>query len=221
VSSIESSFYGLIVGIFLYYFFVKRKHRKKLVFIVFLITLIPSLWRTYLYASDARGLILIAGIESSNLSFNPYQLDEDAIFLTPIASEWIFINIPSLYSSCGYYSRKLNKCDLPLVNYIGSILSNNGSSEVADRLYRILDELIKRGEPLNALYHGMAPLHLAIISNEPVYALALLSGGASLNQKVSKPGKSEDGFTALELLEHREKQVGKEYTELRNLFQRQ
>jgi hypothetical protein len=210
--SIFASILGLVSGGFIYSFFVRKVFRKTQLGLIIFATLTPALWQAFLFGTDARGLIILSSIESKDFSFNPYT--KDGGFISPVMASWFFINHPELYNECGMFSERLDLCDMPIVFYIGSTL-DFGSDEVIERQYSNLKEVINRGASLTEGYDGLAPIHQAILFNNPRYAALLIESGADIGQRVNRPDKPYNGYHAVEYLNYLDQKGKQDFNQLR------
>ncbi|MCB1866220.1 MAG: hypothetical protein KDG50_12420 [Chromatiales bacterium] len=174
--------------------------KKKLavaVVLVFLLSLMPSGARTWKWASDAYGLVVLATLEPDQVSRNPYS--EHGLLVSPDLAVWMLKSFAYPYDRCSKLSETLGLCGKPLVGWVGRTL-DAGSPESAERGYALLAHFVSRGEDVNALTDGMAPVHEAILYRNPRYLNALLAAGANLAVKIDRPEKDYDGFDAVEFL---------------------
>lgn len=206
--------FSLILAVFISAFFMRKVFRKTQLGVIFLASLTPAIWQTYLF-SDTRGLIILSSIESKNHSFNRYT--RDGGFISPAMANWIFINLQGFYDECLSLNQRLNMCDMPLVNSVGTTL-DSGSDETIERQYQILMELVARGVSLNEAHHGLSPIHESILFNNPRYAEILINSGADIQQVINKLDKDYNGYNALEYLNYLEQTRSRDMSKIRALI---
>jgi hypothetical protein len=173
------------------------------VLLVFLVSLVPSIYRTVKATRTAQNLILLAMLEPDEMTFNPY--DKNGYFIDQDLAVWILKTFE--YPYCSEFKDVKGLCGISLIAWVGRGLDMHGI-EAQKRGYDLLDYFILRGEPINSLNFGMAPIHEAILYRNPRYLEVLLSANADPNTSIKRPGKVYDGFNAyqyLELLESRKK----------------
>jgi len=172
---------------------MSRKVISTLVIILMLsILLIPPIIRTYPYATEADGLIVIAGLCERDLSLNPFSTN--GYIVRPEMAMWLLMNTEFPYK----YERL--KFSQPLVYLVGAsfgftCINDNGNG------YDLLEHLIEHGEPVNEYHHGLAPIHAAILFNDPIYLEILLNSGANPNLKIDREGKKHHNMNAFQFLE--------------------
>lgn len=170
---------------------------------VFLISLTPATIQTVNFASDARGLVIIASLPSNEWSLNPYS--NDCMFLSPTAAVWILKNLDYPYQRCSPELRE-GACKVPLISWVGRTLNNQHQDR--ERGYELLNYFIQRGEPLNAKsplnagYGGLTPIHEAILANNPKYLDVLLKAVANPLVKSDADRKRDADVDAYEFLAH-------------------
>ncbi|GGC84181.1 hypothetical protein GCM10007418_00010 [Halopseudomonas salina] len=207
-----ASILGFLAGGFIFAFFVRKVFRKTQLVLIFFASLTPALWQAFLFGTDARGLTILSSIESKDFSFNPYA--KDGGFISPTMASWLFINHPELYNECGMLSEKLDQCDMPIIFYIGNTLEF-GSSEVTERQYSLLEAAISDGASLTEDYDGLAPIHQAILFNNPRYTKLLLDSGADIGQRINRPDKSYNGYDAVEYLNYLDQKGKQDFNQLK------
>lgn len=164
---------------------------------IFLISLIPSIYRTIRLVSDARGLVIIATLGSKEWTFNPYS--KDALFLSPEGAVWILENLEYPFRKCSELSNVIGACEVSLVSWVGRTLNNKNQDSQA-RGYELLNYFIKKGEPLNSKADGLTPIHEAILSTNARYLDVLLHAGADPLIKSDMNREKFGGVTAYEFL---------------------
>lgn len=175
-------------------------HKKIILAIVILIvlSLLPCAIRTASWAGDAYGLVTLATLPPDKMTFNPYA--GNGYFIDQEGALWMLENLDYPYTRCSRLSRKTGICDISLVSWIGRSLDLE-EGKPAEKSYELLRYFIERGEPLNELTNGLAPVHEAIIFKNPRYLEILLSSGADPGIKIDTPGKPYDGYNAMQFLD--------------------
>ena len=173
---------------------MSRKAITTLVIILVLgILLIPPILRTLRFATNAQGLIVLASLCEDEVSFNPFSIN--GYIVRPKLAYWVLMN-----AEYPYKNKFILESDLhaPLVNFAGSVLDMSCLSN--DKIYALIDLLIKRGESVNEYMEGFTALHSAIISNNPDYLDKLLKAGADPYLKVRWERSKSYNFNAFEIL---------------------
>jgi ankyrin repeat protein len=165
------------------------------VVLLFIGSLYPAMKRTYAWAGDAHGLILLAAANRGEFVLNPYS--PRGILVTPNMAIWILGNLEYPYSNCLDAARPIDVCEVPLIMWAGRELGMSNSM-VNDRMYRILQILIAREEPVNQLHEGFTAIHEAILFNDAAYLEMLLNAGADPGMRIQHPGKEYDGYDAMQ-----------------------
>lgn len=208
---------GFLIGVIIYYLFVAKRYRKSMLLILIALSILPALWRAYIYGTDARGLIILSSLDSSKYSFNPYS--KDGGFISPCMAKWIFINAQSLYAECSNFSEIQNLCGSPLVNYTGNGL-DYGDDEATERQYEILDTLILRGEPIENRMNGLTPLNQAILYNNHRYAAILLEAGADPYARIDIPGKEYHDYTSMQFLKYLQRKTKNDLSKIQSILEK-
>ncbi len=214
-TTVYASILGVLLGGFVYAFFIRRIYIKTQLAIIIVLSLVPALWQAYLFVTDARGLITLSSMNNKDFSFNPYV--SYGGFISPVMASTIYIHYPMLYKNCGLFSKTLGQCDTPIVFFIGNSL-DIGDNEAKERQYNILKSAIARGESLTATVDGLAPIHQAVLFNNPRYAAQLIRSGADIKQKINNPDTPLDGLSAVEFLNYLEQKEQKDFTRLRAIL---
>lgn len=165
--------------------------------ILLVLSLLPCAIRTATWAGDAYGLVILVTLPSDKMTFNPYS--RNGYFINQDGAVWALENLDYPYSRCSGLSRKMGVCDISLVSWIGRSLDPE-EGQPSGKSYELLRYFIERGEPVNQLTNGLAPVHEAIIFRNPRYLKILLSSGADLGVKLDTPGKPYDGYNAVQFL---------------------
>ena len=197
---------------------VYRKNRKLVivtVLLLFFLSLLPCVYRTYTWAGDAYGLTTLATMPEENASINPYS--RNGFFMTRDLAFWLLENTEYPYSRCSRLSGTIGVCETSLVNWIGRSLDLPGVD--SEKAYKLLDHFITRGEPLDELSNGLAPVHEAVLYNNPRYLDILLKAGADPGIRIDKPEKPYHGYTAVQFLLFIEAVVEDDYSKIRQVFE--
>ena len=196
-----------------------KRNRKLVIFatiILFILSLMPCIYRTYTWAGDAYGLTTLATMPDDRVSFNPYS--KNGYFINQDLAAWLLENTDYPYERCSRLSDTIRACDTSLVNWIGRTLD---LPEVdTGRAYALLAHFIGRGEPVNEMSNGLAPVHEAILYNNPHYLDVLLEAGAEINTPVEKPEKLYDGYNAIQFLLFLEGVTDTDYNALWDVLER-
>lgn len=176
--------------------------------LVFALTLFPMMYRTWAFASDARGLVIIALMDPEEIPLNPYN--RNSLAIRPDMAFWLLTHFDWPYERCGKVSNAMDGCTQPLVNLVGTTLDTLEPRTIRDRGYELLRYFVSKGEPLDSYFRGLAPVHEAVLFANVDYLRALLDLGADPMQPINLPEKSYDGFNAFEFavfLEKRDKAI--------------
>jgi hypothetical protein len=198
--------------------------KKKLIItasLLFLMSLVPCAKRTWKWASDAHGLVILATLDPEEITFNPYSIN--GYFIGQEMAIWLLKEFDYPYEACSKTSELLVICGSSLVGRVGRTL-DMGSDVSIERGYQLLNYFIIRGEDVNELTEGIAPIHEAILYRNARYLKTLLAAGANLEVRIIRPEKEYDGFDAfkyLELLESKQKADFSEIREIINQYQNQ
>jgi hypothetical protein len=185
------------------------------VIVILVISLLPCAYRTVKWASDAHSLVTLAILEPEEMNFNPY--DKNGFFINQEIAVWILKTFEYPYKQCSRVSQVVDLCGTPLIGWVGRMLDMYGK-ESTERGYELLEYFISRGEPINTLSAGMAPVHEAILYNNPRYLKVLLSAGADPSIKIVNPDKEYHGYTGYQYLELLESKRKSDFSEIRRIL---
>jgi len=192
IIALASTAAGLLIGWAIYLFFIRKEYRGTIILLTVLLFLSGGIWRTFLFVSDTRFLMIAVSMEREH-----YAYSETGFLTNPEIALFILREMPWLHSDCGYWSRNSFGCEDPLLHLAASSF-DLGDGEVRERAYVMAEWLIERGADVNAYADGFTPAHIAVLYNEPVFLTKLINSGASLISKIDRPGKPVDGMTPLE-----------------------
>lgn len=82
---------------------------------------IPAVYRTYQFARDARGLIVIAALTDNDYTLKPYD-KKDAILISPEIAVWLLENTDYPYEGCSELSKVTKSCSYSLIGLVGATL---------------------------------------------------------------------------------------------------
>lgn len=167
-------------------------------------------------ASDAHGLVILATLNPNEMTYNPYS--KDGLFINPEIALLLLEKFEYPYRRCSSISEIIEICNTSLITWVGRALDMHGPVQT-ERGYRLLSYFISRGEDVNKLTDGMAPVHEAILFRNAKYLKVLLDAGASLDIKIERPGREYDGFNALQYLELLESKKDTKFNEIRKIIQ--
>ena len=183
---------------------------------LFFISLTPCVYQTARLADDAYGLVILATLDSDEMTFNPYN--KNGSFINQRSAVWILKNFEYPYSRCSDRSKSMGLCSTSLIGWVGRSL-NSHDPKSTKRGYELLEHFISRGEPVNQLSDGMAPIHEAILYRNTQYLKILLSAGADLSAKIDKPVTEYDGLDAIVFLDLLENKGKLDFSEIRAIIE--
>ncbi len=160
--------------------------------LLFLLSLLPTGLQTFMLARSAQGLTIIALLEPSEWTFNPYSAN--GIFLPPRFARWLLLNFDFPYRSC---DQELFLCDISLVSWVGRSLTP-ASSEKREHAIELLRHFIARGESVSQVSQGVTPLHEAVLYGDLQYLDLLLDAGADVRARANNSSRLASGLTPLE-----------------------
>jgi hypothetical protein len=183
--------------------------------LAFLLSLLPSAIRTWTLASDAHGLVVLATLAPEQTTHNPYS--QNGYLVNQSIAVWLLKTFDYPYDSCSEMSEAMENCEISLVSWVGRTLDSNDAG-VTERGYDLLDHFIARGEDVNQLNEGLAPVHEAILYRNARYLKTLLAAGADMNMKIVQPGKAQDGLDAWRFLELLESKQQADFSAVREII---
>lgn len=125
--------------------------------------------------------------------------DSDSLAIRPAAAYWLLTHSDWPYERCGKAMTAMGGCSQPLVNFVGASLDRHDTDSIMTRRgYALLRHFAERGEPVDGYYHGLAPVHEAVLYADIDYLRALLRLGADPNLPIDSPEKDYHGFDAFE-----------------------
>ncbi|KAA1176070.1 ankyrin repeat domain-containing protein [Marinobacter salinexigens] len=192
-------------------FFSRRKRTLTFVgvFLAIALTFFPMAYRTWAFGSDAWGLTVIALLDPEEVPWNPFN--SDSLLIRPAAAYWLLTHSDWPYERCGRAMSAMEGCSQPLINFVGASLDLQDEDSIMRRRgYGLLKHFAARGEPVNGYYHGLAPVHEAVLYANVDYLRALLQLGADPYLTIESPKKDFHGFDAFEfaaLLQSRNESV--------------
>ncbi|WP_431689042.1 hypothetical protein [Hahella sp. NBU794] len=186
------------------------------IILIFALSLLPCVSRTWKLASDAYGLVILATLNPNEMTYNPYS--KDGLFINPEIALHLLEKFEYPYRRCSSSSEIIEICNTSLITWVGRALDMHGPVQT-ERGYRLLSYFISRGEDVNKLTDGMAPVHEAILFRNAKYLKVLLDAGASLDIKIERSGREYDGFNALQYLELLESKKDTKFNEIRKIIQ--
>lgn len=193
--------------------------KKKITIIlvlIFLLSLAPAAWRTVEWASDAHGLVVLATLDPDEMTFNPYA--RNGYLINQEVAIWMLKTFEYPYNRCSGTSEIFHNCEAPLVGWVGRTLDMHGPAQT-ERGYRVLDHFIERGEDINQLTDGLAPVHEAILFRNSRYLSILLEAGADTGVAIESPGRDYDGLDAIQFLEFLESASASDFDEVRYILE--
>lgn len=194
------------------------RHKKRVTLaggiLVIALTLFPMIYRTWAFGSDAWGLTVIALLDPEEMPWNP--LNSDSLLIRPAAAYCFLTHADWPYERCGRAISAMDGCSQPLVSFVGASLDlHDDDSIMRWRGYALLKYFAARGEPVNAYYKGLAPVHEAVLYANVEYLRALLQLGADSHLPMDSPEKDVHGFDAFEFAAFLESRNQSVYQEIR------
>ncbi|MDI9245181.1 hypothetical protein [Marinobacter sp. CHS3-4] len=165
---------------------------------IFLLSLVPSIVGTYRLIEDAHGLVTVAGLNSDEITVNPYS--NNSLFFTPQMAVWVLESFDYPYENCSDSNQRIDICSAPLIQWAGRGIDLNGN-ESDERLYHLINVFISRGLPINSIHEGSTSVHEAILFNNARLLSMLLANGGDASIKMVKPGSKYHGLNAYQFLE--------------------
>ena len=133
---------------------------RSIVVCVLLLSLFPSIFGTYRLVEDAHGLVTLAGLNSDEISFNPYS--NNSVFFTPQMAVWVLESFDYPYDNCSAPHQRIGICSTPLIIWAGRGIGLNGN-ESDERLYYLINLFISKQLPINSMHDGYTSVHEAIL----------------------------------------------------------
>ena len=127
-----------------------------------------------------------------------------AIYRTEVI-DWKTIMLPGWLADKKLMTLGLKDCDLSFASNkdtesaISFLVAAYGGDHVDNsRVEAYIVRLVEQGCSINTLDEaGMAPLHSAVLFNQPKLVKFLLENGADMRTKINRPGKGVDGMQPL------------------------
>jgi hypothetical protein len=178
------------------------------------LTSFPMIYRTWAFGSDAWGLTVIALLDPEEMPWSPF--DSDSLAIRPAVAYWLLTHSDWPYERCGKAMSAMGGCSQPLINFVGASLDTHDADSIMRRRgYALLRHFAARREPVNGYYHGLAPVHEAVLYANNDYLHALLSLGADPELPIDSPEKTFHGFNAFEFAAFLESRNQEAYRDVR------
>jgi len=192
---------------------MKRSTKLFLSFILLIcILLIPPFTRTYKWANNATGLIILSGLCENHLSFNPFSTD--SYLIRPKYAIWILLNMDYPYINKDVEHAPLQ---MPLVNLASAAVDDTCMN--TNDAHKLVEHLVKRGEPINEYYHGFTPVHAAILSDNPDILGLLLNLGADPTMKIkSRYVSKHNGMNAYQFAAYLKKKAPDKFAKINSVL---
>lgn len=190
---------------------------RKIFFVVFLIACIlyaRAIGGAVMFGSHSWGLIMLAAKPTSEHTLNPFS--ENVSFISPERAEWILTSFDWPYRDTGMWEAADSEPQPNLHAAISFRTLFSREPEVTERMLRLAQFFIDRGDAVDARFMGLTSLHEAVFMSDPEAAQFLLERGADPWAVIDKPESKLNGMTAMEFAETRwgknpQSQVGKSF----------
>ena len=169
---------------------LRKRHILGIVALLVVLAFVPEGKRTIRWAGSADGLITLAMTLEAEHSFNPFNRDSN--FVSPDMAVWILDTFE------WPYERNVDAEMPPLHGAITAHGLVGRDPKDLDRMMRLVEIMVSRGEDVNEYSENYTPLLLAIMYCEPDIVHLLLKAGADTSLPFRKKGSPAEGLDALE-----------------------
>jgi ankyrin repeat protein len=151
------------------------------------------------WVDSAGDLLIIASLDSTQTSWNPWS--QDCFLISPNQAAWILKEFDWPYRR----PENLEFSKVPLIHGaisgLGPFSDPTRQAEVPARMLRLISVFLEKGESPETRHHGYTPLHVAVLMNSLEAAEILITHGADVRAKADRPGKKTDGMNSVQFAE--------------------
>jgi len=152
---------------------------------------------TIMFGTNSSGLITLAGVRDDDFSINPF--DGDVSVISPSMAEWFLLSFDWPYERPGVMTGVCGEMQPNIQAAIATRQLHPDWAAVDDRMLRLVNHFIDRGDSIEERYCGYTALHSATLFGDAKVVRVLLDHSADHNSVVELPGRKIDGMNALQL----------------------